>query len=118
MHKIVNGEEVPLTPEEIAELQAYTPPPPDPVPLSLRQVACARLMVDADAWEVSGVERSQGISAAFMVDVDTVWVLFNEPMPDTDYMVLPDTGVTKNADFIEVRRPGLAEISFIVQRVQ
>lgn len=87
-------------------------------PVSLQQVAGVRLAVDQDAWDVTGVDRSTGVSGAFLADVDTVWVFFNEPQADTDYEVIPATGVTKYTEYVEVTRPGLTEAVFIVQRVQ
>lgn len=87
-------------------------------PVALQQVAGARLMVDQDAWDVTGVERSTGISGAMLVDVDTVFVLFSEPQPDTLYEIVPATGVTKYTEYVEVTRPGLTELNFIMQRVQ
>lgn len=105
----VNGELIP--PEE----------PPTTIleaPISLCEIAGAKLSVDQDIWDVTGVERSKGINGAFLVDVDTIWVLFSEPQSDTNYIVIPSDGVTKYEDYVEVTRPGLTEVAFIVQRVQ
>lgn len=85
-------------------------------PLELTQVACARLQVDG--FDVTGIERSTGLSMAFMLDEQTAWVFFAEPQPDTNYIVLPADGVTKYPDYIEVARAGMADLSLIVQRVQ
>lgn len=85
-------------------------------PLVLAQVACARLHVDG--FDVTGIERSTGLSMAFMLDEETAWVFFAEPQPDTNYIVLPADGVTKYPDYIEVNRAGMADLSLIVQRVQ
>lgn len=97
-------------------------PPPDEepaplmeLPLSLQQVAAARLLVDG--WDVTGIERSSGLSLAFVADTDTVWVFFDEPQPDTEYLVVPPDGTTKYVDHIEVAKPGLTTVSLIVQRV-
>ena len=109
-------EQVELTPEELAEW-ANLPSAQAP-PVALQQVAGARLVVDQDNWEVTGVERSTGIAGAFLMDTDLVCVFFSEPQPDTFYEVIPSAGITKYPDFVEVSRPGLAELNFIVQRVQ
>lgn len=101
------------------EVPALPLPPVEPTvdaPLALTQVACARLIVDG--WDVTGVERSSGLSVAFVSDTDTVWAFFDEPQPDTYYVVLPSDGVTKYEDYIEVTRPGLAVINLVVSRVQ
>lgn len=96
----------------------YVPPELIPAPVSLHQVAGARLSVDQVNWEVTGVERSTGIAGAFLIDIDTVWLIFTEELPDDDFIVVPDIGVTKYQGFIEVRREGLGNINLIVQRVQ
>lgn len=91
-------------------------PPPTPPLLSLQQVAAARLHVQD--WEVTGVEQSQGIAGAFLLDTDLAMVLFTEDFPDTEYIVMPPEGVTKHTGYVEVSRPGLSSISFIIMRVQ
>lgn len=93
---------------------------PGEAPVSLKQVAGARLFVDQEVWDVTGVDRSVGISGAFLVDTDLVYVFFTEEaiQPDTYYQVIPPDGVVKHTDFVEVSRPGLAELNFIIQRVQ
>jgi hypothetical protein len=103
------------------EIAPYVEPEPAllaVVPVSLQQVAGARLVVDQDNWDVSGVDRCTGISGAFLADVDTVFVFFKEPQPDEDYEVVPVTGITKHTEYVEVTRPGLTDIVFIIQRVQ
>lgn len=85
-------------------------------PLDLARIAAARLTVDG--WDVTGLERSVGLSLAFVADTDTVWVFFDESQPDTEYIVVPPEGVTKYDDHIEITKPGLAAVSLIVQRVQ
>lgn len=85
-------------------------------PLSLQQVGAARLLVQD--WEVTGVEQSQGIAGAFLLDVDLALVLFHEEFPDTEYIVMPPEGITKYPGYVEVSRPGLSSISFIIMRVQ
>jgi len=92
------------------------PPQETEAPLSLQQIACARLTVDG--WDVTGLERSTGIAGAFVADTDTAWLLFNEPQTDTEYIVMPSDGVTKFPEFIQVSREGLADISLLVFRVQ
>lgn len=97
--------------------------PGDPVvspPVGLVQIAGARLIVDQDSWDVTGVERSIGIAGAFLVDTDLVYVFFaaDAVQPDTIYDVIPREGVTRHEDYVEVTRPGLAELNFIIQRVQ
>ena len=101
-------------------IPAYEPPPELQPPVALCTVAGARLVVDQENWEVTGVERSSGISGAFLVDTDLVYVFFTEDaiQPDEFYDVIPSAGVTKHPEFVEVSRPGLAELNFIVQRVQ
>lgn len=100
----------------------FTPPPPPELPpapeppLALTQIASVRIGVDG--WDVTGLERSTGLSLAFVADVDTVWIFFDAPQADTEYLVTPSDGVTKYTDYIEVTKPGLAAVSLIVQRVQ
>lgn len=117
MIKVVDGVEVEMTAEEIAEWEAEQnqPPPPAP-PLALQQVAAARLLVQD--WDITGVEQSQGIAGAFLLDADIAMVMFAEEFPDTEYMVMPPDGVTKHTGYVEVSRPGLSSISFIIMRVQ
>jgi hypothetical protein len=91
-------------------------PPAGELPLVLTQIACARLLVDG--WDVTGIERSSGLSVAFVADTDTVWAFFNEPQPDTYYVVMPDDGVTKHEDYLVITRPGLSAINLVVSRVQ
>ncbi len=86
--------------------------------VALRQVAGARLRVEQDAWEVTGLERSTGFAGAFLVNTDLVYVFFTEPQVNTFYEVIPSEGVIKHPEFVEVSRPDLAELNFIVQRVQ
>lgn len=89
---------------------------PPPQPLDLVRVAAVQLQV-AD-WEVTGIERSEGIGGAFIADTDTAWVYFAEAQPDTNYILMPADGFTKFTDHVEVTRPGLSELSFLVFRVQ
>ena len=84
--------------------------------LALHQIACARLVIDG--FDVTGIERSQGLSLAFVVDTDMVWAFFDEPQPDTEYVVIPNDGVTKTTDYLEISRPGLSAINLLIQRVQ
>lgn len=84
-------------------------------PLELVSVASARLAIYG--WDVTSIDRTSGLSIAFVADTDTVWVFFDAPQPDTEYLVTPGDGVTKYADYIEVSRPGLAAVSLIVQRI-
>ena len=116
-----NGEERDATLEEEAEILSSQGRLQDPMqltPVSLQTIAGARLVVDQENWEVTGVERSTGIAGAFLMDTDLVCVFFSQPQPDTFYEVIPSAGITKYPDFVEVSRPGLAELNFIVQRVQ
>lgn len=85
-------------------------------PLSLQQVAAARLHIEG--WDISGIERSQGIGAAMMIDENTAWILFADAQPDTNYIVTPGDGVTKTVDYIEILCPGVVDLALIVQRVQ
>lgn len=113
---------VEMTPQEeaawLAESEANDPAnlPEAAVPLALQQIACARLTVDG--WDVTGIERSTGLSVAFVADTDTVWAFFNEPQPDTYYVVMPSDGVTKHEDCLEITLPGLASVNLVVSRVQ
>lgn len=105
------------------DIEVEVEPEPEPVPempVMLNQFAGAKLTVDQENWEVLGVEKSIGISGAFLVDVDLVYVFFDltAVQPDTYYMVFPTEGVTKHTDFVEVSRPNLAELNFIAMRVQ
>lgn len=106
--------------EDIPEIEPEPEPEPIEMPVMLNQFAGAKLTVDQDNWEVTGVEKSIGISGAFLVDVDLVYVFFdiNAVQPDTYYMVFPPDGVTKHEDFVEVSRPNLTELKFIAMRVQ
>lgn len=119
----LNAHPIPVVAEEWledddAEVLAFLNPPAATPPVALCQVAGARLVVDQDAWEVTGVERSIGIAGAWLEDDDTVAVLLTEPQPNTFYEVVPSQGVTKFNDYLVVERPGMTSLSFIVQRVQ
>lgn len=46
---------------------------------------CCLANLHVEAGEVSGVETATGLSFAFMVEVDKIWVLFSEPMKNTAY---------------------------------
>lgn len=118
MIKIVDNEEVEMTAEEVAQWeadQAAAGPMPEP-PVSLQQIAAARLHIEG--WDISGIERSQGISVAMMLDENTAWIFFNEPQADTAYIVTPGDGVTKALDYIEVSCAGVVDLALIIQRVQ
>lgn len=99
-------------------IPAFNSSPAPVAPVTLQQIAGARLVADQGNWEVTGIERSFGISGAFLVDTDLVYIFFTQPQSDTFYEVFPSDGVTKHTDFVEVSRPGLTELNFIVQRVQ
>ncbi len=99
----------------IPEPLPYVEPPTVEAPLALQQIACARLGVDG--WDVTGVARSIGIAGGFTFD-DTLYAFLTEEQPDTDYIVIPSEHVTKFTDHIEITRPGLVSVSFIIQRVQ
>src|SRR5690606_4264446 len=119
MKRLTDGIEVEMTPEENGageEDQASIPPPP-PAPRACLSSAGAGLTVDHEAWEVVGIERSTGISGAWLDDDDVVIVTFSVAQPDTLYDVVPGDGVTKYAEYVVVTRPALAELNFIVQRV-
>lgn len=107
------------TPEAIAACQAafpwVEPPPPIDPPLRLVDIASARLAIDG--FDITSIDRTKGLSVAFVADADTVWIFFDEPQLDTEYLVTPPEGVTKYADYIEVTKPGLAAVSLIVQRI-
>jgi len=116
----VNGVSRPMTAEEIAEWEAdqanYIPPPAIIPTLSLQQVASAKLVVQD--WEVAGLEFCHGIAGAFLLDTDLAMVIFDQEFPDCEYIVMPPEGVTKYPGHVEVTRPGLTAISFIIMRVQ
>jgi hypothetical protein len=88
------------------------------IPLTRTQVACARLYIDG--WDIAGIERSQGIGAALKIDEDTVWVIFSNPQPDTNYYILPPhEGATKYPEYVEITcEPGTTELAFLIERVQ
>lgn len=114
----INGVVSDMTPEEEAAFIASLPAPVVPAepPLSLQQIAAARLAIDG--FDISGIERSIGIGAAMMLDENTAWLFFEEPQADTNYIVTPGDGVTKTAGYIEVSCPGVTDLALIVQRVQ
>lgn len=118
MIKIVNGEEVEMTAEEVAQWEAEQTPqaPPQLPPLALQQIAAVRLQIDG--FDISGFERSQGIGSAMMLDENTAWIFFEETQADTNYIVTPGDGVTKYAEYFEVLCPGVVTLAIIVQRVQ
>lgn len=90
----------------------HVPPPP----LALHQIGAASLQVEG--WDITGIERSVGITGAFMLDTDLAMIFLADDYPDCDYIVMPSDGVTKYSSYVEVTRPGLSSISFIIQRVQ
>lgn len=109
---------LPLTPEELAQREAdeaASAQPTPEAPLALSQIACARLTIDGG--DVSGVERSTGIAGAFAFG-DTVLAFFEAEQPDIDYTVTPDDGAEKYTDHVEITRPSLTSIAFIICRVQ
>lgn len=85
-------------------------------PLTLQQIAAARLAIDG--FDITGIERSQGIGAAMMIDEGLAWIFFEDPQSDTSYIVTPADGVTKYPDYIEVSCAGATSLALIVQRVQ
>lgn len=94
------------------------PEPEDPAlrPLSREQFASARLTING--LDIEGIERSQGIGMAMMLDETTAWIFFSIPQPDTAYIVTPSDGVTKSTDYMEVAVEGMANLALIVERVQ
>lgn len=99
--------------------EVFSPPAPETpleIPLRLAQIACARLHVEE--WDVTGIERSQGLSMAFLLDEQTAWIFFTEAQPDNAYVVTPSDGVTRFPDYLEVALNGRTDLALIVQRVQ
>jgi len=97
-------------------IAAFATPVSADLPLALCQIAAARLHVEG--FDISGVERSQGVGFAMLLDEHTAWIFFEQPQADTNYVVTPSDGVTKTTDYIEVALAGLTDIALIVQRVQ
>jgi hypothetical protein len=108
-------EEIDGVPTFVNELEDAPPPLPNTSPLSLHTVACAALTVENG--EIYGMERSIGLVMAFMLDADTAWLFFEEPQPDTDYIVTPSDGVTKYEDMIEIQKTNATAFRLIVQRL-
>ena len=104
-----------VTPEKLAAEEAARAANQ---PLARAQVACARLKIEG--WDVTGIERSQGVGAAMKIDENVVWVIFSNPQPDTNYYILPPhEGATKHPEFIEiVCEPGATDLAFLIERVQ
>ena len=104
---------------ELVEVEAWQEelaPDPEPTPLSLHQIAAGQLQV-VD-WDITGLERADGVAGAVMMDTDLMAVFLVEEQPDDTYIVLPSDGVTKYPSYFEVTRPNLTAVSFIAQRVQ
>lgn len=97
-------------------IAAFATPVSADLPLALCQIAAARLHIEV--LDITGVERSQGVGFAMMLDESTAWIFFNEPQADTSYIVTPGDGVTKALDHIEVSCPGVVDLALIIQRVQ
>ena len=97
-------------------VELFEPEAPPPPPVSLCQIAAVRLVIDG--FDITGFERSQGVGSAMMLDENTAWVFFEETQADTNYIVTPDDGVTKYAEYFEVLCPGVVTLALIVQRVQ
>lgn len=97
--------------------EAPAPVAASPAPIAVPVLYALANLVVADG-EVTGLETATNLTMAFMLDVDTCWVFFAESQPDTNYIVMPPTGVTRYADYIEIVAPGATEIPLIVFRVQ
>lgn len=83
-------------------------------PMLVSRTAAALTVIDG---EVTGIERSVGISGGF-IDEGTAYIYFTEEEPDIDYVILPSDGFTKFTDHVELTRPNFTSIAFITQRVQ
>lgn len=89
MKKLVNGEEIDLSPEEINEVEAEraamaalpNPFTPTPVPAV---TAMAELKIVGE--DIEGVATSCNVAAAVMLDVGLFWIFFNRPEPDAEYL--------------------------------
>lgn len=85
-------------------------------PLTLHRIAATRL--DVIEFEISGFERSEGVTGGWMNDIDWAVVMFAKEQPDTYYDVFPSDGVTKYTDRVEIQRTGLTTVNLLIQRVQ
>lgn len=107
MIKIVNGEEVEMTEDEIAELEAVrsataSQPGPAPVPT----LVASGVFSVTDGW-LEGVGAAAGIGMAFALDVGTYWIMFSEPQPDLGYAAPASSSqgqinVQRYLDYVEV----------------
>jgi hypothetical protein len=93
----------------------YVAPEPEPVKQMLGPISAATLTISGG--EVLGVETSVNFAMAFMIDVDTYWVLFTEPEPDTNYLVLGNAPFVRYTDFIEITAPDQFEVAITTWRV-
>lgn len=99
-------------PEIIAFLNPATVVPKQ----MLGPISAATLTIN---WgEVLGVETSVNFALAFAIDVDKYWVLFTEPEPDTNYLVLGNVPFIRNTEFIEITAQDPSEVSLTTWRVQ
>lgn len=97
-------------------IEAYEAPVVEPQPQILGPVSAASLTISGG--EVLGIETSVNFGAAFMIDVDTYWVFFMRPEPDTSYLVLANVPYTKYTDYIEIKAVDLAEVGLTTWRVK
>lgn len=98
------------TEEEVEEYVS-----PTPAKQILGPISAATLGIEAG--EVSGIETSLNFAVAFPIDIDTYWIMFTAPEPDTDYLVLGNVPFVRNTDFIEFVAPDHSEVSLTTWRV-
>lgn len=85
LYKLVDGEPVELTPEEVAEYEAgqgAEPPPPSPTPILI----ASGIFQVADG-NVSYSGQPAGIGFAMQMDTGKFWLFFDDEQPDTSYAV-------------------------------
>jgi hypothetical protein len=115
-YRNVDGVLIEMTDEEVAADLQYTPPPISPPIQILGPISAATLAINAG--EVTGIETSINFGMAFAIDVDKYWVLFTNPEPDTNYLVLGNVPFVRNTDYIEITAPDLFEVSLTTWRVE
>ena len=96
-------------------IQPYVAPEPVPAQQILGPISAATLGIEAG--EVTGIETCLNFALAFAIDVDKYWVLFFNPEPDTNYLVLGNVPFVRNTDFIEITAPDHSEVSLTTWRV-
>ena len=133
MYKCVNGETLLMTQEEVDALTASIPQGDfSPLPMATAQpiiIAMAELtVVDFD---LTGIESSTCLGAAFFIDTGIIWVFFSQVQPNTQYLPFAqcpgfNADVTaREVDYFEIKvtdrathQPAMpGSVSISVQRV-